>query len=242
MSGAAVSAAPTALYVYGVVPAGAELELTGAGVGSSDVRVIAEGELAAIVGAVALEEFGEEPLRQNLEDPDWLARTAHAHEAVLERALGTTTVVPFRIATLYGDEPHLREFLAANRASLLELLERLDGKVELGVKAYFDRGAQERRERGASRAATTSVGGKPSRRHSGTPTPSRSTAPERATSTWRRPRSRRARTARRLRSSRADRAHAPERRLSRRARRLAARAGAPRAGGALRRRRASRTS
>ena len=142
MSEAAVSAAPTALYVYGVVPAGTELELSGAGVGSSDVRVIAEGELGAIVGAVPLEKFGEGPLRRNLEDRDWLERTAQAHEAVLERALGTTTVIPFRIATLYGAEPHLREFLAANRASLLELLRQLDGRVELGVKAYLDRGVK----------------------------------------------------------------------------------------------------
>jgi hypothetical protein len=142
MSEAAVSAAPRALYVYGVVPAGTELELSGAGVGSSDVRVLTEGELGAIVGAVPLEKFGEEPLRRNLEDRDWLERTAQAHEAVLERALGTTTVIPFRIATLYAAEPHLREFLATNRVALLGLLQQLEGKVELGVKAYFDRGAQ----------------------------------------------------------------------------------------------------
>jgi Gas vesicle synthesis protein GvpL/GvpF len=139
MSEAIVSAAPTALYVYGVVPAGTVLELSGAGVDSSDVGVLTEGELGAIVGAVPLENFGEEPLRRNLEDRDWLERTAQAHEAVLERALGTTTVIPFRIATLYGAEPHLREFLAANREFLLELLEHFRGKVELGVKAYFDR-------------------------------------------------------------------------------------------------------
>jgi gas vesicle protein GvpL/GvpF len=142
MSEAAVSAAPTALYVYGVVPAGTDLELSGAGVGSSDVRVLTEGELGAIVGAVPLEKFGEEPLRRNLEDRDWLERTAQAHEAVLERALGTTTVIPFRIATLYGAEAHLLEFLASNRVALLRLLEQLEGKVELGVKAYFDRGAK----------------------------------------------------------------------------------------------------
>ena len=139
MSDAAVSAAPTALYLYGVVPAGTELDLARAGVDATDVRVVAEGDLGAIVGIVPLEEFGEAPLRKNLEDRGWVERTAQAHEAVLERALGTTTVIPFRIATLYGAEDHLREFLRTNRDSLLELLARLEGKVELGVKAYFDR-------------------------------------------------------------------------------------------------------
>ena len=145
MSDAAVSAAPTALYVYGVVPAGTELELSGSGVGDAGVRVFGEREVAAIVGDVALAEFDEAPLRKNLEDPEWLDRTARAHEAVLERALGTTTVIPFRIASLYGDEESLREFMRANQASLLELLSRLEGKVELGVKAFFDREAAVRR-------------------------------------------------------------------------------------------------
>ena len=142
MSEAAVSAAPTALYLYGVVPAGTELGLSGAGVDSSDVGVLTEGELGAIVGLVPLEKFGEEPLRRNLKDRDWMERTARAHETVLERALGTTTVIPFRIATLYGAEPDLREFLITNRDSLLELLEQFNGKVELGVKAYFGRAAR----------------------------------------------------------------------------------------------------
>jgi hypothetical protein len=141
MSDATVSVAPTALYVYGVVSGDTELELSCAGVGSGDVRVLREGDLAAVVGDVTLDEFDQEPLRTNLENPDWLAETARAHEGVLERALGTTTVIPFRIASLYGDEDNLREFLRANRDSLLESLTRLDGKVELGVKAFFDRTA-----------------------------------------------------------------------------------------------------
>jgi hypothetical protein len=152
MSDAAVTAAPTALYVYGVVPAGTGLDLTGAGVDSSDVGVVTEGELGAIVGAVPLEEFGEAPLRRNLEDRGWVERTAQAHEAVLERALGTTTVIPFRIATLYGAEDHLREFLRSNRDSLLALLASLDGKLELGVKVYFDRARAVSRDADAARS------------------------------------------------------------------------------------------
>lgn len=154
MSDAAVSAAPKALYVYGVVPGESELELTGAGVGAGDIRVLREQDLAAIVGHVALDEFDEDALRKNLENPDWLAETARAHEAVLERALGTTTVIPFRIASLYGDEENLRDFLRANRSSLVELLARFDGKVELGVKGYFDRAAAVNRDAGAAESGS----------------------------------------------------------------------------------------
>ena len=90
MSEAAISAGPTALYVYGVVRAGTDL----------DLELVDEGDLAAICGEVPLAEFGEEPLRRNLEDRAWLERTAQEHERVLERALAAGTVIPFRIATL----------------------------------------------------------------------------------------------------------------------------------------------
>ena len=143
MSEPAVFAGPTALYVYGVVRAGTRLALPGAGVDASDVEVFEAGDVAAIAGAVSLDEFGEEPLHRHLNDREWLERIAQAHEAVLERALGTTTVIPFRMATLYGAEARLSAFLEERRDVLLELLERFEGKVELGVKAYFDRpGAQ----------------------------------------------------------------------------------------------------
>ena len=132
MSEAAVSARPTALYVYGVVPAGTDL----------DLHLVEEGGLAAICGEVPLAEFGEEPLRRNLEDRAWLERTAQEHERVLDRALRAGTVIPFRIATLYESEESLREFLRDGHEDLAQLLERLAGKVELGVKAYLDTARQ----------------------------------------------------------------------------------------------------
>jgi hypothetical protein len=135
----AVSAAPTALYLYGVVASGTRLALPGAGVDGSDVEIYEAEDVAAIVSAVSRAEFGEEPLHRHLNDREWLERTAQAHEAVLERALGTTTVIPFRMATLYGAEARLRAFLHERRGVLAELLELFEGKVELGVKAYFDR-------------------------------------------------------------------------------------------------------
>ena len=109
------------------------------GVGETDVDLVDVGPVAAVVSAVPLAEFGEEALVKNLNDREWLERTARAHEAVLERALGSTTVIPFRIATLYAAEESLREFLHDRGAGLMELLARLEGKVELGVKAYYDR-------------------------------------------------------------------------------------------------------
>ena len=125
-----------AWYVYGVVPAGTRPE--GMGVASRPVGVLAEGDVAALVSVVPMEEFGEAPLHENLEDRAWLERTAREHEDVLERALAQTAVVPFRLCTIYESRERVQELLAERGAGLAALLRRLEGRVELGVKAYFD--------------------------------------------------------------------------------------------------------
>jgi hypothetical protein len=125
-----------AWYVYGVVPAATQAE--GAGVASSPVELVAEGDVAALVSLVPAEAFGEAALKASLEDREWLERTAREHEDVLERALARSAVIPFRLCTIYESREGVRDFLATRAAALADLLGRLDGRVELGVKAYLD--------------------------------------------------------------------------------------------------------
>jgi hypothetical protein len=133
----ASTATGLAWYVYGVVDATAQAP-PGAGV-EGDVEVVQEGPIAALVSRVPLSLYGEEPVRARLEDPAWLEEKARAHEAVLEGALRAGPVVPFRFLTLYQDEDELRGFLSGRRSDLLGVLERVRGKVELGVKVFADR-------------------------------------------------------------------------------------------------------
>jgi Gas vesicle synthesis protein GvpL/GvpF len=144
-----VSEAATALYVYGVVSAKAQAE--GTGIGSRPVELVAAGDVAALASAVSADEFGEAALRERLEDPSWLERTARQHEETLERALAGTAVIPFRLCTVYESRDGLREFLTAHGPALADLLRRLDGRVELGVKAYFAAAATERDEPASGR-------------------------------------------------------------------------------------------
>jgi hypothetical protein len=136
---AQTAGAATAWYLYGVVPAGSSSAEGRSGIASEPVEAVVEGDVAALVGRVPLDEFGQEPLREHLNDRGWLEQAARAHEQVLEAALAAAAIVPFRLATLYESEDRLRAFLAQRHAELAELLRRLDGKVELGVKGYFDR-------------------------------------------------------------------------------------------------------
>lgn len=128
-------------YVYGVVPtaeAAADAFEGAVGVDASEPVVLVEdGALAAIASKVSLAEFGEGEVEERLHDPAWLEEKVRAHEAVLETALGRTTLVPFRFGTIYRGEEQVRRMLREHPA-LGAALERLRGKIELGVKGFLD--------------------------------------------------------------------------------------------------------
>jgi Gas vesicle synthesis protein GvpL/GvpF len=124
-------------------------------VASAPVRRVEAGDLAALVSSVPLAEFGEEPLRRNLNDLTWLARIARAHEAVLERALSSSAIVPLRLCTIYATEGSVRDMLEREGDAFVEALELLDGRQEWGVKLLVDpeRLAEEARSRSREAAA-----------------------------------------------------------------------------------------
>lgn len=148
-------------YLYGVVDPAIRLSGNLQGVDPDHKVFLLEGsELAAIVSRVSLDEFGEEPLRENLNDAGWLEEKARAHEQVLEVLLESTTVVPMRLCTIFSGEKQVREMLGRERAALLDSLSRLEGKAEWGVKVFVASGALER-------AAAERAGGGPDERQPG---------------------------------------------------------------------------
>jgi hypothetical protein len=96
------------------------------------------GDLAAIVSRVPLADFAAAPLRENLNDLPWLERVARAHEAVLDAALGHSTIVPLRLCTIYESEQSVREMLEREHDSLAQALDALAGRQEWGVKLIVD--------------------------------------------------------------------------------------------------------
>jgi hypothetical protein len=102
------------------------------------VKRVESGGLAALASRVPLSEFGEEPLRENLNDFAWLERVARRHESVLEHALGAGTIVPLRLCTIFEGEEGLRRMLHDQRRSLEEALEALHGREEWSVKLLVD--------------------------------------------------------------------------------------------------------
>jgi hypothetical protein len=127
----------TALYAYGVVSAPAAADVPNAAAGA-ELRVLDAGPLAVVASVVSLDEFGEEPLRANLNDRDWLERQARRHEDVLLAVAAATAVVPFRFGTICLTADDLRALVDERRDALAAGLERVRGRVEVGVKLWVD--------------------------------------------------------------------------------------------------------
>jgi hypothetical protein len=106
------------------------------GVGGGPVRAVEAEGLAAVVSSVDLNEFGEEPLRRNLEDLPWLETVARTHHAVVDAVGRQGPVVPTRLATVYRDDARIAAMLAERRADFSAVLDRVSGRLEWGVKMY----------------------------------------------------------------------------------------------------------
>jgi hypothetical protein len=114
----------TAMYVYGVAERGRTLR--GSGVVDAAVGTVEHGSLAAIVSPVP-------SLHLRAKRRDILA-----HQDVLQRVFAKGTVIPFRFGTVFaGEDAVVSELLEPRHDDFARLLDRLDGVVELSVRAYY---------------------------------------------------------------------------------------------------------
>ncbi|MFI9645258.1 GvpL/GvpF family gas vesicle protein [Streptomyces sp. NPDC052040] len=141
-------------YVYAVCrPFEATAEDGPAGVAGVPPRQLPHGGLIAIVGTVPEEDFAEEPLRARLEDLDWLTATARAHQGVIDALTSVTTPLPLRLATVFRDDSGVRAMLEEREQDFHRALDRLEGRVEWGVKVYAEAERTEQKDRATESAA-----------------------------------------------------------------------------------------
>ncbi|MFD5156958.1 GvpL/GvpF family gas vesicle protein [Streptomyces hawaiiensis] len=94
-------------------------------------------QLAFAVGHVPPADYADAPLQAHLDDLDWLESTVRSHHAVVAALVASgAAVLPLRLATVYRDVNGARQALDTRRGYFLNLLDRLTGHVELGVKLY----------------------------------------------------------------------------------------------------------
>ncbi|MET7427057.1 GvpL/GvpF family gas vesicle protein [Dactylosporangium sp. NPDC005555] len=128
------------------------------GIGGCAVRTVQAGGLVAVVSSVDLAQFGEEPLRRNLEDLDWLETVARAHHTVVEAVGRSRPVVPARLTTVYRDDAGLRAMLEQRRGDFDAVLDRVSGRTEWGVKMYAAPTASASEPSGTSSSGTVRPG------------------------------------------------------------------------------------
>jgi Gas vesicle synthesis protein GvpL/GvpF len=133
---------PEAIWVYAVVQRntlpddGSDAVEQLVGVAGGSVRLVSTADLTAVVSPVELAEFGEEPLRRNMEHLPWLEAVARMHHDVVSAIASVTAVVPMRLATVYRTDLALARMLEQRRDDFRAVLGHIAGRSEWGVKAY----------------------------------------------------------------------------------------------------------
>ncbi|MDC0766424.1 GvpL/GvpF family gas vesicle protein [Streptomyces sp. HD] len=126
-------------YVYAVCrPFRSALQSQLTGVAGAPPKQLTHHGLIAVVSTVPEADFAEAPLRAHLEDLDWLSTTARAHQQVIDALTVVTTPLPLRLATVFRDDSGVRTMMEAREADFRRVLDRLEGRVEWGVKVYVE--------------------------------------------------------------------------------------------------------
>jgi hypothetical protein len=126
-------------YVYAICrPFGSALQVQLTGVAGSPPKQLTHHGLIAVVSTVPEADFAEESLRAHLEDLDWLTATARAHQQVIDALTVVTTPLPLRLATVFRDDSGVRTMMEAREEDFRRVLDRLEGRIEWGVKVYAE--------------------------------------------------------------------------------------------------------
>ncbi|WP_328437630.1 GvpL/GvpF family gas vesicle protein [Streptomyces sp. NBC_00444] len=126
-------------YVYAVCrPFRSALQAQLKGVAGEPPKQLTHHGLVAVLSTVPERDFAEEPLRAHLEDLEWLTETARAHQSVIDALTAVTTPLPLRLATVFRDDSGVRIMMEAREEEFRRTLDRLEGRVEWGVKVYVD--------------------------------------------------------------------------------------------------------
>ena len=139
---------PTGTYVYCLVAAARRPRATRTPglAGAGPVRLVEQGTTARgrlkkwlVVSDVPLDRYGESAINAKLSDLDWVSRAAVAHEAVVESFIGAAALVPMKLFTIFADDGRAAARLGAQHDRIDAALERVRGRVELGVRVALDR-------------------------------------------------------------------------------------------------------
>lgn len=137
--------AASATYLYCVVkgddaPTFARGGKRGPGLASAGPpRAIDVGDgYRVVVASVPLELYSAEAIEANLRDLEWVGAAASAHEAVVEAAGQSGTVVPMKLFTIFSNDDRAAEHVRKMKRSLEKVVAKIAGCEEWGLRILFD--------------------------------------------------------------------------------------------------------
>src|SRR5262249_29989189 len=101
-----------------------------------------------------LDRYDAPAVEKGLRDLEWVSACAVAHERVVEHVSRLGTVVPMKLFTLFSSDARAPAALGRSRRRLRQVLGRIEGRREWGVRVSVDEaGARSRARDRAERAA-----------------------------------------------------------------------------------------
>ncbi len=128
-----------AYYVYGITSSTVGWAAMDGMESQEPVYAIPLKKIQAVVSRVPLESFGPTVLPSKIQDATWLQEKVLAHERVIRTIFADHTIIPMKFGTLFESAERVQAMLVEHCAEFLELLGKLDGKEEWGVKIFTDR-------------------------------------------------------------------------------------------------------
>jgi len=120
---------PQGEYIYGIVEEPDLRRFSFPGIGGADVHTINHESIAAVVSETELSEI--DPTRKNVQ----------AHTVVQEELLKEYNLLPMGFGMVATSKGEVRRLLEDNYDGLLGELHRLDGKIEVELKVFWNQEA-----------------------------------------------------------------------------------------------------
>lgn len=121
---------PEALYLYGVLPYTRDIAFIRGLDDENMLRLHHKYKLSAVVSAV-------DPAAFNRGDDLQLMQYMIRHDSIISQLMRDHTILPMSFGTIVPDEDGLGTLLAQNAPRWQQVLAKVNGCVELGLKAYI---------------------------------------------------------------------------------------------------------
>jgi len=118
-------------FIYCVIPTSQERKFDLLGLEGEEVYTMNYRDIAAVVSDISLSFQELDPTRSNMK----------THTLVLETLMKDYTVLPARFGLISDSEDKLRGLLQKYYATLKDYIKKLDNRIEIGVKVFWEKEA-----------------------------------------------------------------------------------------------------